>query len=76
MHDSVIREGTVIDGTGALAVTRDVAVDDGLITVAGEDVGSGEVIYRNGKATGKLPGKLIRGPQAAPYKKTEMGAVQ
>jgi N-acyl-D-aspartate/D-glutamate deacylase len=24
---------------------------------------SGEVIYRNGKATGALPGKLIRGPQ-------------
>jgi N-acyl-D-amino-acid deacylase len=37
---------------------------------------SGEVIYRNGKATGKLPGKLIRGPQAAPHKKTEMGAAQ
>ena len=27
---------------------------------------SGEVIYRNGKATGKLPGRLIRGPQPAP----------
>jgi N-acyl-D-aspartate/D-glutamate deacylase len=27
---------------------------------------SGEVIYRHGKATGKLPGRLIRGPQAAP----------
>ena len=25
---------------------------------------SGEVIYRNGKPTGALPGKLIRGPQA------------
>ncbi len=37
---------------------------------------SGEVIYRNGKATGKLPGKLIRGPQAAPHKKAEMGAAQ
>ena len=24
---------------------------------------SGEVIYRNGKATGNLPGKLVRGPQ-------------
>jgi N-acyl-D-aspartate/D-glutamate deacylase len=24
---------------------------------------SGEVIYRNGKATGALPGKLVRGPQ-------------
>jgi N-acyl-D-aspartate/D-glutamate deacylase len=27
---------------------------------------SGEVVYRNGKATGALPGKLVRGPQAAP----------
>ena len=27
---------------------------------------SGQVIYRNGKPTGALPGKLVRGPQAAP----------
>jgi N-acyl-D-aspartate/D-glutamate deacylase len=27
---------------------------------------SGQVIYREGKPTGALPGKLIRGPQAAP----------
>ena len=27
---------------------------------------SGEVTFRNGKSTGKLPGKLVRGPQAAP----------
>jgi N-acyl-D-aspartate/D-glutamate deacylase len=27
---------------------------------------AGEVIYRDGKPTGALPGKLIRGPQAAP----------
>ena len=27
---------------------------------------SGEVVYRRGKPTGALPGKLIRGPQAAP----------
>ena len=27
---------------------------------------SGEVIYRGGQATGALPGKLVRGPQAAP----------
>ncbi|MFT4615151.1 MAG: N-acyl-D-amino-acid deacylase [Bacteroidia bacterium] len=31
---------------------------------------NGEVIYRNGKPTGKLPGKLIRGPQAAPTNAT------
>ncbi len=27
---------------------------------------SGNVIYRDGKETGALPGKLVRGPQAAP----------
>jgi N-acyl-D-amino-acid deacylase len=27
---------------------------------------SGQVIYRDGEPTGKLPGRLIRGPQAAP----------
>jgi N-acyl-D-aspartate/D-glutamate deacylase len=27
---------------------------------------SGQVIYREGQATGALPGKLIRGRQAAP----------
>ncbi len=27
---------------------------------------SGQVIYRDGKPTGALPGKLVRGPQAAP----------
>jgi len=27
---------------------------------------SGEVIYEDGEPTGRLPGKLIRGPQAAP----------
>ncbi len=32
---------------------------------------SGEVIYRHGKATGKLPGRLIRGPQSAPRASVE-----
>jgi len=27
---------------------------------------SGEVTYEDGKPTGVLPGKLVRGPQAAP----------
>jgi N-acyl-D-aspartate/D-glutamate deacylase len=27
---------------------------------------SGEIAYRNGEATGALPGKLVRGPQGAP----------
>ena len=29
-------------------------------------VKSGEVIFEDGEPTGALPGKLIRGPQAAP----------
>ncbi|MFT5692682.1 MAG: N-acyl-D-amino-acid deacylase [Oceanicoccus sp.] len=32
---------------------------------------SGQVIYRQGKPTGNLPGKLIRGPQAAPQTNNE-----
>jgi N-acyl-D-aspartate/D-glutamate deacylase len=35
MHELVIRGGTVVDGTGADAVTADVAVDDGVITEVG-----------------------------------------
>ena len=30
------------------------------------DIKSGEVIYRDGKATGALPGKLLRGRTQAP----------
>jgi N-acyl-D-aspartate/D-glutamate deacylase len=37
---------------------------------------SGEVIYRNGVATGNLPGRLIRGPQDAPLAAGEAGATQ
>jgi N-acyl-D-amino-acid deacylase len=36
MHELVIRGGTVVDGTGAAAVTADVAVDGGRITAIGE----------------------------------------
>src|SRR5436309_14211241 len=35
MHDTVIRAGTVVDGTGAPPRTADVAVDDGVITAVG-----------------------------------------
>ena len=34
-HDLVIRNGTVIDGTGAERRTGDVAVSDGVITEVG-----------------------------------------
>jgi N-acyl-D-amino-acid deacylase len=27
---------------------------------------SGQIVYRNGKATGALPGRLVRGVQTAP----------
>ncbi len=37
---------------------------------------SGEVIYRNGRATGKLPGRLIRGPQTAPTAALDQGVSQ
>jgi N-acyl-D-amino-acid deacylase len=36
MHELVIRGGTVVDGTGAPAVTADVAVDEGRITEVGK----------------------------------------
>jgi N-acyl-D-aspartate/D-glutamate deacylase len=41
MHDLVIRGGTVIDGTGAPGRTADVAVDKGVITAVGGEVGAG-----------------------------------
>ena len=41
MHDIVIKGGTVIDGTGSLARTADVAIDGGLITEVGK-VGAGK----------------------------------
>ncbi len=41
MHDLVIRNGTVVDGTGAPERHVDVAVDDGVITEVGDDLGAG-----------------------------------
>ncbi|WP_436793381.1 N-acyl-D-amino-acid deacylase family protein [Actinospongicola halichondriae] len=40
-HDLVIRNGTVIDGTGAPRRTADVAISDGLITEIGDVAGTG-----------------------------------
>jgi N-acyl-D-aspartate/D-glutamate deacylase len=41
MHDLVIRGGTVVDGTGAARYVADVAIDGGMISAVGEDVGPG-----------------------------------
>lgn len=41
MHDTVIRNGTIVDGTGRAAYTGDLAIDDGRISVAGGNVGAG-----------------------------------
>jgi len=41
MHDLVIRDGRIVDGTGAPARAGDVAITDGVITDVGDDVGAG-----------------------------------
>ena len=41
MHDLVIRNGTVVDGTGAARRIADVAVDGKLVTAVGGDIGRG-----------------------------------
>ena len=51
MHDLVIRNGTVIDGTGAPRRVADVAVDGGLIAGLGAEVGGGR---REIDAAGRL----------------------
>jgi len=40
-HDLVIRNGTVVDGTGATPKPADVAIDGDRIAAVGDDVGSG-----------------------------------
>src|SRR5690348_13354558 len=41
MHDLVVRNGTLIDGTGTASRKVDVAIDDGLITALEARAGSG-----------------------------------
>ena len=49
-HDLIIRDGTVIDGTGAEPIAADVAVSDGRITHVGTVTGSAiEEIDARGK---------------------------
>ena len=51
MHDTVIRGGRIIDGTGKPAFTGDVAIDDGVISAVGGKAGPGR---REIDADGKL----------------------
>ncbi len=49
MHDLVIRNGTIVDGTGADATPGDIAVDDGIITEIGSvDGGAHRTIDADG----------------------------
>ena len=45
MHDLVIRNATIVDGTGKDRFTGDVAIDDGRISLVGEvpDKGKQEI---------------------------------
>ncbi len=51
MHDLVIRGGTVVDGTGRARFVADVAVDGGLISQVGGEIGPGA---REIDAAGKI----------------------
>ncbi len=42
MHDLVIRNGTIVDGSGAPQFKADIAIDGSLITAIGADVGKGK----------------------------------
>ena len=41
MHDIVIRSGNVADGTGNVIQQMDIAIDDGLISAIGDNIGEG-----------------------------------
>src|SRR5215217_4477075 len=51
MHDLVIRNGRVVDGTQAPAFEADIAIDGGVITAVGKGVGPGK---REIDAAGKI----------------------
>jgi N-acyl-D-aspartate/D-glutamate deacylase len=51
MHDLVIRNGTIVDGTGAPAFVGDIAIDGGLVTQVGTVAGQGREEI---DATGRL----------------------
>jgi N-acyl-D-aspartate/D-glutamate deacylase len=39
MFDTLIRNGTIVDGTGAAAFVGDVGITDGMIAAIGRDLG-------------------------------------
>ena len=41
MHDLIIRNGTIVDGTGRERFSGDIAIDDGTLTEVGEVSGKG-----------------------------------
>ncbi len=41
MHDLVIRDGTIVDGTGAPSIAGDIAITDGVVTAVGQIDGRG-----------------------------------
>jgi len=51
MHDLVIRNGRIMDGSGSAAFTGDIAVDAGIISAVGGKAGAGR---REIDATGLL----------------------
>ena len=64
MHDLVIRNGMVVDGTGRPGRAADEAIDAGRITtVYVATIKSAELTAENGELIGERPGRLIRGPQ-------------
>ncbi len=70
-YDLVIRNDMVIDGSGLPRYRADVGVRHGRIVTIGrirerarEVIGNGEILLRDGKHTGALPGQLLRGPLA------------
>ena len=53
----VIRNGTIVDGSGGDPYEADLAVTEGEVSSIG---GNTLVVYRHGEATGALPGCPIR----------------
>ena len=52
MHDTVIRGGTIVDGSGKPGYTGDVALEDGKIAQVGGKAGPGQAGNRRQRAAG------------------------